>query len=563
MAAKPLDAITIQILRNKISSLVEEMHYHFYRSGYSTIIRESRDFSCVVLDRNGRLIVAPPMFFHAPVYRYLVGRILELYNSRDGEPGDICEGDVFVCNHPYEGGLPHVSDMAFVAPVFANGKIVAFTGSIAHKADIGGTNPGSTSANATEIFQEGLLLPPMKIWERGALLSDVERLILANTRQPMLVRGDMNAQIAVTYHGALRVKDLCDRFGAQTLADAFAAILNGAAAELRSRIAQLPEGSSSAEGFIDNDGVVIGRAIRLAVTISIRDGIAEFDFSQSDPQTRGPMNLRPSMIEACVFYTLIGSLGPNLHFNDGMNDCIRLKFADRTITNASAPAAVSNYQQVNLKLVDVLLEAMAHFNPARAIANAGSSSALGIFWAKGRPGQSTMQYEILGSAYGGGEKHDGASGTACHLSNLHVTPIEILESEYPCRIHQFGLVPDTGGAGHWRGGLSMIREYELLEDASVVRRFDKSRHPPQGLNGGKDGNGARFTLRPGTPEEYVSPSSGKWELKKGDRFILQTAAGGGYGNPALRDPVDVISDIAQGYVTREAAAEIYDVKPEI
>jgi N-methylhydantoinase B len=347
---------------------------------------------------------------------------------------------------------------------------------------------------------------------------------------------------------------LCERFGAQTLMDAFAAILNGAAAELRSRIAKLPSGSASAEGFIDNDGVVIGKSIKLAVTINIADGMAEFDFSNSDPQTRGPLNLRPSMIEACVFYTLIGSLGPNLHFNDGMNDCIKLILKEKTITNASAPAAVSNYQQVNLKLVDVLLEAMAHFAPSRAIANAGSSSALGIFWTRGRPGQSSMQYEILGSAYGGGEGHDGASGTACHLSNLHVTPIEILESEYPCRIHQFGFVPDSGGAGQWRGGLSMIREYELLEDATIVRRFDKSKHPPKGLNNGHDGTGAKFTLRPGEPDEYVAPSSGKWELKQGDRFILQTAAGGGYGDPDRRRPEDAERDVAEGYVTTKVTS---------
>ena len=168
-----MDAITLGIIRNKVSSLVEEMHYHFFRSGYSTIIRVSRDFSCVVLDRAGRLIVAPPMFFHAPVYRHLVGRILELYD------GCIHEGDVFVSNHPYEGGLPHVSDMAFVAPVFADGALVAFAGSIAHKADVGGTIAGSTSANATEMYQEGLLIPPIKIWDAGRPLPDIERLIPA------------------------------------------------------------------------------------------------------------------------------------------------------------------------------------------------------------------------------------------------------------------------------------------------------------------------------------------------------------------------------------------------
>src|SRR3984957_12450481 len=172
-----LDAITIEILRNKIASLVEEMHFHFYRSGYSTIIRESRDFSCVILDREGRLIVAPPMFFHAPVYRHLVVRILALYGG-DAENG-IRDGDVFVSNHPYEGGLPHVSDMAFVAPVFDHdGSMVAFAGSIAHKADVGGTVAGSTSANATEMYHEGLLIPPIRIVAAGEARPDLERLIL-------------------------------------------------------------------------------------------------------------------------------------------------------------------------------------------------------------------------------------------------------------------------------------------------------------------------------------------------------------------------------------------------
>src|SRR5246127_2246340 len=234
------------------------MHYHFYRSGYSTIIRESRDFSCVIVDAAGRLIVAPPMFFHAPVYRHLVGRILEVHGANRG----IVPGDVFVSNHPYEGGLPHVSDMAFVAPVFADGNIVAFAGSIAHKADVGGTVAGSTSANATEMYHEGLLIPPIKIWNAGRPLPDVERLILGNSRQPALVRGDMQAQIAVTQMGAARVKALCERFGPNTLGDAFAAILKAAADDLRAAIARLPRGgTASAEGLLDSDGVVVDRPI--------------------------------------------------------------------------------------------------------------------------------------------------------------------------------------------------------------------------------------------------------------------------------------------------------------
>jgi N-methylhydantoinase B len=546
-----MDAITIQILRNKVASLVDEMHYHFYRSGYSTIIRESRDFSCVILDRDGRLIVAPPMFFHAPVYRHLIGRILQVYGAR----GEIAEGDVFVSNHPYEGGLPHVSDMAFVAPVFAHGEIVAFSGSIAHKADVGGAVPGSTSANATEMYHEGLLVPPVKIWDRGEPQTDIERIILTNSRQPALVRGDIHAQIAVTQMGAARVGELCERFGAATVTGAFAAILNGAAEELRAAIARLPEGSASAEGFLDSDGVMVDKPIKLAVTVAIKDGLASFDFSASDPQARGPVNLRPSMVEACVFYALIGSLGPSLHFNDGMRDVVRLKFAPRTIVNSEPPAPVSSYQMVNLLLVDVILEALAHFNPARAIAHSGASSALGIAWSKGRPGQSTMQYEIAGSAYGGGYRHDGMTATATHLSNLHTTPIEILESEFPCRIMRFDLVPDSGGAGEWRGGLAMRREYELLEDATVIRRFNKTRFPPKGVAGGGDGTRARFVVRLGTPQEYETPASARVEMRAGECFLLQSAGGGGYGDPARRDAAAVARDVAEGYVTNAPVKE--------
>jgi N-methylhydantoinase B len=541
-----VDAISVGIIRNKVSSLVEEMHYHFYRSGYSTIIRESRDFSCVILDRAGGLIVPPPMFFHAPVYRHFIGRILDLY----GANGRIGEGDVFVANHPYEGGLPHVSDMAFAAPVFADGDIVAFAGSIAHKADVGGAVAGSTSANATEIFQEGLLIPPIKIVDGDMAQTDIERIILTNSRQPALMRGDIHAQIAVTRMGAARIKQLCSRFGAHTLTEAFAAILDGAANELRAAIARLPEGEASAEGFLDSDGVDVERPVKLAVNVSIKDGIATFDFSGSDPQARGPINLRPSMVEACVFYALIGCLGPDLHFNDGMRKAVRLVLAPRTVTNAEPPASVSNYQMVNLKLVDVILEALAKLYPARAIAHSGSSSALTIAWAKARPGQSSMQYEIMGSAYGGGAGHDGASATATHLSNLHITPIEILESEFPCRITRFELVADTGGPGRWRGGLSMQREYEVLENATVIRRYDKSRFPPAGLDGGKPGGGATFVIRLGTREERATEASGRFEMTEGDRFLLRSAAGGGYGDPRQRDRAALARDVAQGYVTR-------------
>jgi N-methylhydantoinase B len=549
-----IDAITTQVVRNRVSSLMQEMHYHFYRSGYSTIIRESRDFSCVILDCRGGLIVAPPMFFHAPVYRHLVQRILQRYGD------DLHAGDMFVCNHPYEGGLPHVSDMAFVAPILSGTTLVGFAGSIAHKADVGGTMPGSTSASATEIFQEGLLLPPVKIFSRAAYNVDLERLILANSRQPELVRGDMQAQMAATQMGAERILQSCEQFGVAAVMDSFAALLKGAGDELRAALKALPDGEASAEGFMDNDGVELDRPVRFAVTVRVRDGDIEFDFSNSDRQARGPVNLRPSMVEACVFYCLIGALDPKLHFNDGMRDVVRFKYAPDTVTNASAPAPVSSYQAANLKLVDVILEALAPFRPERAVANAGSSGALLISWkGGGRPGQPSMQYEILGSAYGGGRGNDGASALATHLSNLHITPIEILETEFPCRVVEFDLVRDSGGAGEYRGGLAFRRIYQLLQDASVVRRYDRAKFPPNGIAGGKPGSRSRFVIHLGAHDERETPASGRYELAAGERFMLQSAGGGGYGDPHRRDRAALQRDIAEGYVSAEAAAREYGV----
>ena len=547
------DPITVQILKNKVAALVDEMHYHFYRSGYSTIIRESRDFSCVILDKEGRLIVPPPMFFHAPFYKKFVDRTVEIHGLDGLQPGD-----VIVSNHPYEAGVPHVSDMAFIAPIFEGCTLVGFSGSCAHKADIGGTNPGSTSANSTEIYHEGFLLPPVKITRAGNYDNDIERMILANSRQPELVRGDVRAQIAATEMGATRILEHCIRFGTATVMDAFTVILRNAAEEMRAAIAALPDGEASADGYMDDDGIDLDTPIYFSVNIKKKGTNITFDFSNSQEQARGPVNLRPSMVEACVFYSLIGCLGPEMQFNDGMRDVVTLKYAPRTITNAEAPAPVSSYQKANLRLTDVILTALAHFNPARAIAGSGSSGSLSVNWHQGgRPGHNTLQYEILGSAYGGAKGNDGCNATATHLSNLHVTPIEIIECEFPCRILEFDIVPDSGGAGEFRGGVSFRRSYEVDQDCVVVRRYDRRKFPPPGASGGMDGGVSKFVIRAGTIEEEETPAAGRFELSAGDKFYLQSAGGGGFGNPKARSAERLARDLEEGYVSKKAAKDIY------
>ena len=277
-----VDAITTQVVRNRIGSLMQEMHYHFYRSGYSTIIRESRDFSCVILDCRGGLIVAPPMFFHAPVYRHLVGKIWSV-TARISAPATCLSAII-----PTRAGCRTYPIWRSSPRSSAARPLVGFAGSIAHKADVGGTMPGSTSASATEIFQEGLLLPPVKIYARGVFNGDLERLILANSRQPELVRGDMHAQMAATQMGAERILATCERFGAAAVMEAFAALLKGAADELRAAIRALPDGEASAEGFMDNDGIELERPVRFAVTVRVKHGEITFDFTKADRQAKGP-----------------------------------------------------------------------------------------------------------------------------------------------------------------------------------------------------------------------------------------------------------------------------------
>ena len=545
------DPITIQIVRNRISSLMEEMDYRFYRSGYSTIVRESRDFSCVITDGQGRLIIPPPMFFHGPVYFHLIQRILKLYGA-DG----LDDGDTLVCNHPYDGNLPHLPDMALVTPVFFDGTLVAFAASIAHKADMGGAVPGSTWGQATELFQEGLLLPPVKIVRSGITNTDLERLIASNSRAAELVLGDMRAQIGVTRIGRNGVKALCHRFKTDNFISAIDEIIEASGRQFRAAIKSLPDGECTSEGLLDGDGIE-PKPVHLHVHIRVNKGKLHFDFSGSAQQTKGPANLRLAMVEACVFYSLIGFLDPSIPYSDAARDIVSFKFGNRSVLNPELPAPCSSYMKTCHKLVDVILQALDLLMPGRAIANAGGSGgSIVIAWENAAPGRGN-QYEIFGSAYGAGKKHDGATGVTTHLANLHATPLEIIESEFPCRITRYEIVPDTGGAGEARGGLSFRRDYELLSTASVVYRSDRARIAPSGLSGGHPGANSHFLLNPDTPMERTCPSSFRETFGPGTRFSLQTAGGGGYGDPEKRDPVAVANDIAEGYVTEDVAKSVY------
>jgi N-methylhydantoinase B len=545
-----IDTVTVQLLRNRVASLMEEMHYHVFRSGYSTIVRESRDFSCVVTNPGGRIPVAPPMILHAPVYFHLIARVLETYR------GALADGDVILCNHPYEGNLPHASDFAVVAPIFHRAALVGFAGSIAHKADIGGTVPGSTYGQATEMFHEGMLLPPVKLYRAGRRDDDLVRLIGANSRQPRLVLGDLDGQVGVLQLARRRVAELCERFGPAVYVGAIESAIAASAREFRAALAALPDGTHEAEGFLDSDGVDRERPVRLHARATVSGGALAIDLTGCDPQTRGPVNLRRAVVESCCFYALIGLIDPSLRYSDGAREAVRVVTRPGSVVDARPPAAASTYITSSMKLVDVLLAALGPFNPARAIAHSGGTGgALTLAWhgAAGRPNQ----FEIFGSSYGGGADRDGLSGITVHLSNIRGAPIEILESEFPCRVRRFELIADSGGAGKYRGGMSFRREYEALAPATLVYRCDRAKFAPQGLHGGRPGATSRLTLHPNTPQAKVMPSSIRLELAPGDIFELRAAAGGGFGPPAERDPAALRADVENGDVTPEAAQRDY------
>jgi N-methylhydantoinase B len=543
--SEPVSPVTVQIVRNRIASLMEEMDYRFYRSGYSTIVRESRDFSCVVTDRTGRLAVAPFMYFHAPVYFHLIQRVLEIY----GEDG-LDDGDVLVCNHPYEGSLPHVPDMALVRPVFADGALVAFTASIAHKADVGGAVAGSTWGQATDLFQEGMLLPPVKIVRKGNPNLDLERLIAGNSRAPELVLGDMHAQIGVTGIGRDRLVALCTDIGRETFVQAFDAIIDASARNFAASMARLPDGENVSEGFMDDDGVSRQAPIKIRVRVEVKDGRVHFDFTGSAPQTRGPANLRIAMVEACAFYCLIGFLDKDIPYSDAARDLVRFTFPERSVVSPQPPAPCSSYMKTCQKVVDVMLQALDPFMPGRAIANVGGSASIMVAWQDGV--KRNNQYEIFGSAYGAGAGHDGTTGVTVHLANIFATPIEIVESEFPCRVARYEAIPDTGGRGEFRGGLAYRRDYELLAPAAITYRADRAEMEPLGLAGGEAGAKSRFLLAPETPDQRQFPSSFREIFEAGTVFSIQTAGGGGYGDPAKRDAAAVARDEAEGYVSRES-----------
>jgi len=550
-----LGLVELEILKASLSGIVQEMQNSLFRTGFSTIVRESQDASCAIMDKNADVIAQHVVLpLHMGAFPACCGAVLKAYD------GDIAEGDAYLINHPYEGGSPHAPDMAVITPVFTSDELIGFCGSIAHKSDIGGPVPGSCSGQAKEIFNEGLHLPAVRYVRGDRRNSEIERIIAANSRTPELVLGDIRGQLGAGRLGEQRVGELIRKFGKEKCLAGFTLLLELAERKMKTSFAEWLDGRFEGERFVDDDGIELNKPIRIHVVVEKHGPSISFDFSGSSNQTKGPANVRPPLVRAAVGYALISLVDPLIFINSGIMRSYEVKAREGSVLNPRFPAPVNTYNATVHAMVEALFAALSHVVPARARADGCGSRSIIIGGRSTSAGKTYVQYEIVGGGAGGRATKDGASGTSVNQSNAKIASVEIIESEFPTRVQRFELIKDSGGAGKFRGGLGILREYLNLADARFSIRSSKHLIAPCGAAGGAPGRTGDLSINPGTAEEKHLPTRyADYPLKAGDIFRLETPGGGGLGDAFERELSKVLADVAQGYVSPERAERDYGV----
>jgi N-methylhydantoinase B len=550
-----VDPITLQVIQARLVGIVQEMQNSLFRTGYSTIIRESQDASCAILNCQGEVVAQHVVLpLHMGAFPACAEAILKTY-----ELATIQEGDAFITNHPYLGGSPHAPDMGVFTPIFYHGEWVGFAANMAHKSDIGGTVPGSGSGSAREIFQEGLHLPPVKFMSRLRPIQEIDAIIAANSRTPGVVIGDLRGQVGAARLGERRIAELMERYGKQTILDCTAVLSSNTEKRVRQVIETWPDGESEGESFVDHDGIDLTRPIHVKVT-KTGDRI-HFDFSGSSDQTQGPANIRPPLVRAACVYCLVALVDRFLPINQGLARLVEAKFRAGSVVDPHFPAAVNTYMPTALAVAEAVLTALAAFVPEKRIAGGSGSAALVLGGRDADTQRAYVHYEIFSGGTGARWGKDGVSATAFHLSNCKTAPVEIIESEFPTRIERFEMIPDSGGAGRWRGGLGFARDYRILTDeVRFSMRTDKHAIEPFGSDNGLPGCKGSCIVNPDADKEKRLPSRfGDQRLGKRDLLRIERPGGGGLGNPLDRAAEQVLEDVRQGYVSVARAKSDYKV----
>ncbi|HEY1371480.1 MAG TPA: hydantoinase B/oxoprolinase family protein, partial [Candidatus Binatia bacterium] len=498
-----VDPITLQVIQARLAGIVQEMQNSLFRTGFSTIIRESQDASCAILNVKGEVVAQHVVLpLHMGAFPACAEGVLKHY-----KPSEIHEGDAFITNHPYLGGSPHAPDMAVLTPIFFQGEWVGFAADMAHKSDIGGPVPGSCWSQAREIYQEGLHVPPIKYISRYETSRDIEEILGANSRTPELVIGDLRGQAGADRLGERRFQELMERYGRDAVLDSYEALFALTEARVRREIASWPDGEAESERFVDSDGIDLDKPVRIHVRVEKRGDRLRFNFTGSAAQTKGPANIRPTVVRAACGYCLTALTDPALAINHGMARAIEIETREGSVVDPRFPAPVNTYNPTVHALVESLFEALSQIAPQKKVADGCSSRSIIVGGRSNKTGRSYVQYEIFGGGSGGRSGKDGVSGTNVNQSNARIAPVEIIESEFSTRVRRFELIPDSGGAGKFRGGLGFVREYETIDqEARMALRSTKHTIAPKGLEGGMPGRTGKCTLDPGTEKAREIPS---------------------------------------------------------
>ena len=551
----PIDAVNLEVLKASLSGIVQEMQNSLFRTGFSTIVRESQDASCALMNAKGDVVAQHVVLpLHIGAFPACTAAVIDVFGD------SIAQGDAFIINHPYHGGSPHAPDIAVITPVFVGGELFGFCGSIAHQSDIGGPVPGSCSGQAREIFNEGLHLPAVRYQSAYRTNGDIERLIGANSRTPELVLGDIRGQLGAGRLGEKRLGELLAKFGKRDILACFDRLLEMSEGKLKAAIAEWDDGRFEAERFVDDDGVDLEQPVRIRVVIEKRGDKLHFDFSGSADETKGPANIRPPLVQAACAYALISLVDPNMYVSSGLIRGFTMTAREGSVLNPRFPAPVNTYNPTIHALVDAIFDAMSHVVPSKVRADGSGSRSIILGGRNTYTGKGYVQYEIIAGGAGARAGKDGASGITVNQSNAKIAPVEIIESEFPTRLTRFELIVDSGGAGEFRGGLGIRREYLNLADARFSIRSMKHLIPPNGCAGGGNGRRGDLWINPDSRAAKRLPTRyADYPLRAGDIFRLDTPGGGGHGDPLARDAERVLADVREGLVSRETAERDYGV----
>lgn len=522
-----MDPVTLEVIRNALTAAAEEMSLVVMRSARSPLLREAGDLSSAITDAGGNLIAQGrdiPM--HMGVMSFTVREFLKRVPKERLAPGD-----VWFLNLPEVGGN-HLPDVKAIRPIFVDGDIRTFAVSLAHWADIGGAVPGSYVANATDAWQEGLRIPPLRLFHADGADREKLDLILANVRGAPEREGDILAQMAATRAADERLQQLFAEHGIETVLAAITAIHDRAEAQMRTAITSLPDGTYEGEDWLDDDGAG-GEPVAIRVRITIDGDQATFDFSETDDTARGPVNTTPFITAASVFYVVKALVGPDIQPSGG---CYRpLKIITRPGSvldpDPERPVVGGNHE-TSQRVADAVFKALEPTGPERLSAGGPTTSGLILFGGRRADGVWTTLYETHGGGEGARHDRDGMPVLRVHMSNVMNTPAEVIETEYPIRVEFQKLRQGSGGRGRHRGGEGLHRGYRVLcDDMSVTSMFERRLIPPYGLQGGEDGAPFRVTVEKSNGETFDLPGKANVRLADGDLVILESCGGGGYGPP--------------------------------